>query len=248
MTLESIIRPGDKIDIQLSFQLEQMRTGKKVDIKTFKSSVADFLTEKNIEITMPMSEGKMVLFHTGLNCELVFYTANGVYSCIGLVKNRYKKDGLYLLDMEILSIPTKFQRREFFRVDCSLDMLYYEIDVETSELDSTQKIIAEINNGDFVSIPKKAIVNDISGGGIRFACNKKLVPGTRILIVVDLGNAAVNQKFMLVTEIIDSFEAEKAQGTYINRGKFIFKDLKDREKIVRFVFEEERRIRRKVNG
>ena len=35
---------------------------------------------------------------------------------------------------------------------------------------------------------------------------------------------------------------------YSCRAKFIFKDLKDREKIVRFVFEEERKIRRKEVG
>ncbi len=36
---------------------------------------------------------------------------------------------------------------------------------------------------------------------------------------------------------------------YIHRVKFLFRDLRDREKkIVRFVFEEERRIRRKEVG
>ena len=49
-------------------------------------------------------------------------------------------------------------------------------------------------------------------------------------------------------QIIDGYEAPNAQGMYFNRGKFGFKDLKDRERIVRFVFEEERKIRKKENG
>ena len=58
----------------------------------------------------------------------------------------------------------------------------------------------------------------------------------------------VQNKFVLVAQIIDSYGAINDSEKYINRGKFIFKDLKDREKIVRFVFEEERKIRKKVNG
>jgi c-di-GMP-binding flagellar brake protein YcgR len=47
---------------------------------------------------------------------------------------------------------------------------------------------------------------------------------------------------------VGSYSHEKSGGLFSNRIEFLFKDLRDREKIVRFVFEEERRIRKKEVG
>jgi hypothetical protein len=44
---------------------------------------------------------------------------------------------------------------------------------------------------------------------------------------------------------VEAIRAQNNFEKFIHRGKFMFKDLKDRETIVRYVFEEERRIRRK---
>ena len=48
MTLESLIRLGDKVDIILSYQLEQQKNGLDTEVKKFKSSVVDFLSDKNL--------------------------------------------------------------------------------------------------------------------------------------------------------------------------------------------------------
>ena len=133
-------------------------------------------------------------------------------------------------------------------MECSIDMNYYELTKETAELESTAEIISELNDNSEIEIPKKAVILDISGGGIRFCCDQKIEPGEHVLVVTKLENSEVQNRFVLVVQIIDSYGAINDSEKYINRGKFIFKDLKDREKIVRFVFEEERKIRKKVNG
>lgn len=248
MTLESLIRLGDKIDIILSYQVEQQKNGIDTEVKKFKSSVVDFLSEKNLEVTMPTFDGKMVLFREGIRCEMILYTQSGLYSCNCIVRKRYKTDNLYLLDMELLSMPIKFQRREFFRMDCSIEMSYYEISRETANLETTAEILSELHDEGAEEVHKKAVMLDISGGGLRFSCDEKLKPGSYVLVMTTLENMVVQGKFILVVQIIDGYEAPNTQGKYFNRGKFVFKDLKDREKIVRFVFEEERKIRKKVNG
>lgn len=248
MTLESLIRLGDKVDIILSYQLEQQKNGLDTEVKKFKSSVVDFLSDKNLEVTMPTFDGKMVLFREGIRCEMILYTRNGLYSCNCFVRKRYKTDNLYLLDMEILSMPVKFQRREFFRVDCSIEMTYYEISKEIANLETTAEILSELHDDGAEKLPKKATMLDISGGGLRFSCDEKLKSGSYVLVIAPLENMVVHGKFILVVQIIDGYEAPNAQGMYFNRGKFGFKDLKDRERIVRFVFEEERKIRKKENG
>ena len=248
MILESLIRLGDKVDIILSYQMEQQKNGIDTEVKKFKSSVVDFLSEKNLEVTMPTIDGKMVLFREGIRCEMILYTHTGLYSCNCIVKKRYKTDNLYLLDMELLSKPVKFQRREFFRMDCSIAMTYYEIGKETANLETTAEILSELHDEGAEELYKKATMLDISGGGLRFSCDEKLKPDSYVLVIATLENMAVQRKFILVVQIIDGYEAPNAKSMYFNRGKFVFKDLKDRERIVRFVFEEERKIRKKVNG
>ena len=58
----------------------------------------------------------------------------------------------------------------------------------------------------------------------------------------------VNDNFYLLCKVVSSEPMQEKEEKFSNRAKFIYKDLKDRETIVRFVFEEERRIRKKVIG
>ena len=66
MVLSDLINPGDKIDIQLTYQLEQSKMGQDVEVKIYKSSVFDFVSDTEIEITMPTEGSKVVLFQNGL--------------------------------------------------------------------------------------------------------------------------------------------------------------------------------------
>ena len=96
MILNEIINPGDKIDIQLTYQLEKNKLGETVDVKLYKSSVFDFVSDTEIEITMPTEAGKVVLVQNGLRIRLLIYTQRGLYECFGIVKNRCKKENILL--------------------------------------------------------------------------------------------------------------------------------------------------------
>lgn len=90
------------------------------------------------------------------------------------------------------------------------------------------------------------MICDISGGGVRFTGDTPLEPGQFVLLTFRLVNENTDECFYLVSQIV-AIQKEDSD-RYSCRAKFIFKDLKDREKIVRFVFEEERKIRRKEVG
>ena len=53
---------------------------------------------------------------------------------------------------------------------------------------------------------------------------------------------------MIVCKIIACEKSQKVSDKYINRAKFIFKNISDREKIVRIVFDEERKARQREVG
>lgn len=250
MTLIELAKPGDKIDIQLIQQLELEEQGKRIEpVRIYKSRVYDFLSERELEIAMPTEGGKLVLFQLGLRCKMLFYTKKGMYSCVGIVRKRYKKDNFYMLSLLLQTDPVKFQRREYFRIGCSFEMQYFHISEEVAAFDSTERLFEEIQKQEYFINFGIGTVLDISGGGMRFSTHEKLENEQYLLTVIRLTNSQIDQTFYLVVQIIESALRKGGENeTYINRAKFLFKDLKDREIIIRYVFEEERRLRMKVNG
>jgi c-di-GMP-binding flagellar brake protein YcgR len=194
---------------------------------------------------MPTENGRMVLFQVGLRVRMLFYTKKGLYTCYGTVQGRYKKENFFMLLVLLTSDPVKFQRREFFRVENNIELRYVPVPEEIAYLDTTQALFASLQSGSYIEQEKKAISCDISGGGIRFTAEEQLEKNSFAVVVIRLCNEKLDQTFYLVTQIIDAQQSQNNSGKYIHRGKFLFKDLKDRETIVRYVFEEERRIRRK---
>lgn len=239
MVISDIVCPGDKIDITYLHQ----NNG-----KVYKSSVYDVLGDFTLEIGMPTQGGKMVLFQVGFECSMFFYTQKGMYTCEGKVIERYKKDGFYMVAVKILSVPKKYQRRDYYRVETSIDFSYYKITQEVADLNTTEELFEEITDPMYIPEKKLAHTLDISGGGIKFLTEEELEAGTSILAVMRLANDKMDHMFYLVAEVIACERWPKAPEKNVVRTKFRFKDLKDRDAIVRYVFEEDRMMRKKKNG
>lgn len=239
MAIADYVKPGDKIDINFLHQ----NNG-----KIYKSSVFDFLNDNEMEILMPTDSGKMVMFNIGFECQFYFYTSRGLFTCETVITNRYKKDNFFLLSAKVKSGIKKFQRREFYRLECSLDFSYYKISDEVADFDTTEDLFEEITNPEYIEQKQLARTRDISGGGIRFTVMESIEVGSKILIVIRLANDKVDRMFYLVTNVIACEPIERAQGLWVVRGKFEFKNKKDRDLIVRYVFEEDRMNRKKENG
>lgn len=237
--VSNFIKPGDKIDINFLHQ----NNG-----KIYKSSVFDFIDDNELEITMPTDEGRMVMFHTGIECQFYFYTSRGLYTCEAVITDRYRRDNFYLLSIKIKSTLKKFQRREFFRLECLVDFAYYKISNEVAELETTEDLFEEIANPDYIEHKKLARTRDLSGGGCRFTVTEPLEIGEKLLCVIRLTNDKVDHMFYLVSEVIACVQEEKVQDRWTARIKWIFKNIKDRDLIIRYVFEEDRKNRKKESG
>jgi c-di-GMP-binding flagellar brake protein YcgR len=247
MKVTDVITLGDKIDIQLSRQAEiEEKGGEKAVV--YQSSVCDYLSDAELEIAMPSIGGRMVLFQIGAECSFVFYSKGGMYTCKGIVQQRYRKDGLYLLSVLIKTKPVKFQRREFFRVDYITKIEYYSITEEIANKDTMREVLDATESIRQEGIAGQGNTQDISGGGTRFSSAELLEPYSYLLLTFQLTNDRVRENFQLVAQVISTAPSEKASGLYVNRVSFLFKDLKEQERIVRFVFDEERRIRSKEVG
>ncbi len=235
MAISDVLKPGSKIDIRFLNQ-----GGGKV----YKSSVFDYVSATEMEITMPTDNGKMVLFQNGTACEFLFYTMSGLYNCETIVTNRYKKEGFYLLLVRITSVPKKFQRREHFRVSYLQDFLYFKIPKEVAEMEKTSDLINEVTKIHYIAEKQIGTLKDLSGGGIRFITGEELEVDSYILSVLRVSD---DKTFYLATRIIACEPAEQLRNKYLVRARFEYKDEEDQESLIKFVFEEDRRIRKKEN-
>lgn len=241
MEYTSLIFPGDKIDIFAS--------GLSDNSTSYKSSFSDKLTDSMWEITMPVDSGRVVLFQLGTQFDFIIYTQNKtILKSSAIVRQRYRKENMYFLAIELINNLEKIQRRQFFRLPCTIDMDFYEVrydDKAESELEFCKKMYKNhaINSKNMNTV--KSVILDISGGGIRFSLSTPLEEGTYFMAQFSLALEECTQQFNIVCKVINCTQSLDYADRYFARSKFIFDRMTEREKIVRFVFEEERRIRRR---
>lgn len=241
MDYTNLILPGDKIDIFAS--------GLSDNSTSYKSSFSDKLTDGMWEITMPVDSGRMVLFQLGLQFDFIIYTQNKtILKSSAVVSQRYRKENMYFLAIKLTNDLEKIQRRQFFRLPCTIDMSFYEVgcdDKAESESEFCKKMYKNhaINSKNMHTV--KSVILDISGGGIRFSVSTPLEEGAYFMAQFSLALEEGTQQFNIVCKVISCSQALDNTDRYFARSKFIFDRMKEREKIVRFVFEEERRIRRR---
>ena len=245
MAVTDLIKPGDKIDIRLLQQVEnEERTGD--IIKVYKSQVLDINKRGNVEIAMPTEGSKLLLLPLNVRFEFVFYSGGFLYKSIGQVVERFKRDNIYTLEVELKTRLEKFQRREFYRYECSVDFKFFELTEKQAELETVEEIYAELREDHFLDKIKNGTIVDISGGGIRFNSDTELKSRDHILAVVHLANEKMNREFNLVGSVISCEKRTQVQEKkYVSRVKFMIKDDKIREDIIRYIFEEERLTRQK---
>lgn len=246
MTVSEVIRPGDKIDISFLQQVEHVGESSELS-KTYKSKVLDLKENGNLEISMPSEGGKLVLLPLGVRYEFVFFSRGGLYRAIGQVRERYKSENVYMLEIELKSQLEKYQRREFFRYPCIMDMNYYTITEEEADLGSGEAVFIKLREEEEKSGREySGKIVDLSGGGIRFRTRQELENGQYILFEIHLENENFNKQYYLIGRIISCVRTDKGdENRFESRAKFLIKDNNIREEIIRFIFEEERKSRQR---
>ncbi len=241
-----ILKIGDNVEVRILQQVEQgWKTGDRPD--SYASKIQNILDNGDIEIDMPTREGKNASLPSGVRLEFLFYTQVGIYRCVAHIKNRYIRENLYLLLIEPKTPLEKFQRREHYRFECALDMLYLLI--KPNELDISP--IEELKEHHRLTYPedlaKEAIAVDLSGGGMRFVAYEAADNGDYMVISLPLENESMSYTLEVVACVLTCQQIKKhtgkrkdSQKKYEYRVKFLMKNPEDREWIIKFIFEQER--------
>lgn len=225
--ISTIVVPGTKFDmIHFKYSL-----GEEVGGKQYNSKVLDFMDDDTVKIATPFEHGLIVPLEIGEKFEFIFYTERGLYHCRGEIIDRYKEGRLSILVVRFLTDLEKFQRRQYFRLEYEMEILYRVI---------TQEEAQEQWN--------TATIIDISGGGCRFysQIEHEVKQSCVVLFRYTYKGKMINAQYNVT--IVSSSPIEKRKGYFEYRVEFNDISVVERETLIKFIFEEERKIRRHERG
>lgn len=246
--LQDVLELGGKIDVRpLKKDAHRQKNGK--NQPTMVSQLDEIKGNDEVIIHMPMYQGKMVLLTAGTCYDLVFYTKNGLYQAVGHVMERYKEDNFFFLKIALLTPLKKYQRREYFRLGCMLDMEVYEIDRESAlKLDSSELELRICGDVETIMTEAKALIVDISGGGIRFIGDKRYEEEQSLVIHTLLSNETTHQELTVAISVVSSRRIDNDTSRFETRAEFLNVGEWLREEIIKYIFDEDRKIRKKDIG
>ena len=254
---EIVIEPGDKVEIERWRDPED--TAEKPTIKeptVWLSQVLEIPEGNTLRLAMPTEKTHTILLQVGEDYELHFYTKNGTFSCTGRVTDRYKEDALSIAVVEMVSTLEKLQRRQFFRAECVRPIRFYALaEAELSELKYYGESSGSMETGWMltgIGVSMEAwdqgVLTDISGGGMRFTTHSEFAKGTILYLSVEIELKQETKAKRFFAKVISSAEIENRPGSYDNRVEFIWISGTEREEIIRFVFDEDRKRLKRERG
>lgn len=241
--LSKYVVPGGRVDLQTIDRSKENAGESSEGRKSYQSQVIDVLSEDRIEISMPMEKTKLILLPVDGEYDLYFYSDNGLYQCYARVVDRYKHNSMYVVVLDLISNLRKHQRREYYRFSCALEMNSRQLQKEEVELAGKA--------GDVLSpqLPlKSSIIVDISGGGLRFVANYAYEMQSMILCKYHLLVHGAIKEYNLVGKVLGVRELENRKGVFEHRVQYVNVDPTEREEIIKYIFDEERKTLKNHKG
>lgn len=248
--LRDVLAIGDKIDIKRMDQNGKPLFG----VKNMVSQLVDFIDMDIISIATPIVSGRIYLLEVGGNYILCFYSSKGLYQCNCTVLKNYKENNTIIAVVRITSNLEKYQRRQYFRLECIHEIEYRIITKEEELLER------KLRNDDFRNADERAecrkrlsllsnswiqaAFTDLSGGGARLNSEQQHNQGDKILIKFDFVIGSELKKMILGADLISSNRMMNRTGMYEHRVEFNDIMQKDRETLIKYIFEQERKRRR----
>lgn len=237
--LSKYVTPGCRVDLQ-TINRPNQRNG--LGAKSYQSRVLDILSDDRLEISMPMEKSKLILLSVDSEYDMYFYSDSGLYQCHARVADRYKNDKVYVLVLDLTSNLRKQQRREYYRFNCALEMGSRALREEE------EAALSDIGDQSILLLPlplQSSTIVDISGGGLRFVADFAYEVHSLILCSFNLLINDDYKEYNLIGRVLSVIELENRDGVFEHRIQFVNVDKTEQEEIIKYIFDEERRVLRK---
>lgn len=244
--LSKIVSLGDKVEVTRVDSGENYKKNEK--ITTYFSRIYDIIEEDKLKISMPMEGTRLIVMDKNTKYELCIYTTYGLYKCRALLVDRYKEGNVFVAVLELYTGLQKFQRRQYYRLECNIALQYRILTEEETELLLNNRMPASFQNSLMSSGQIQGITLDISGGGIRFVSDTANEKGSHMLIEFNIPLGEEMKYFSIVSVQIDSRKIPNKEAVYEHRIQFENITKREREDLIKYIFEEERRFRKNEKG
>lgn len=206
-------------------------------------------------IAIPTFKGHLVPLRVDDVYELQFVTRSGLYRCKGQIIKRSKTIGsIATADIKFISAMEKFQRRQYYRMNCIMSMNYsvltdvqkelYKEKKKCLSLEQKLQIEKKLENQEMEF--QKAVVLDLSGGGMRFNSPVQQESGDICLLQPAFPEAVRKRIPFLFGKIISCHRIPNRDPvTYDNRVEFVEITPSEQEQIITYIFKEERDKRKR---
>ncbi len=234
--LSKYVVPGGAVELRAIERGNGPEAAEENKKKTHRSQVLRVLSEDRVEIAMPIEGGKLILLPVDGEYDMYFYGDNVVYQCNARVVDRYRMVGQYVLVMDLTSNLRNYQRREYYRFSCALEM-------DSRQLAEEEEITVAAQEELLPSLPlKSSVIVDISGGGLRFVAYYAYEVNSLILCKYCLRVEGKDKEYRLVGKVLAVNELEHRPGVFDHRVQYVNVDPQDREEIIRYIFDEARKV------
>jgi len=214
--LFNFIKIGDRIEIKLAGR-EHARS--------YISQVEEIMDDGTLLIHVPISYGQLVKLPVTGRYQMLFFTDKGKITFLTVINEYIKEDLLNFMSVTVLDEGERVQLREFFRYNCLLPFKFAPIDVNAPESEIGREALTD------------GIIKDISGGGLRFVTNLDMEMDQRIKCILLIGEECI----ISIGVIVRRQFFPKSNYKYQFNIKFAGMPGFEQEKIVKFIFEEQKK-------
>ena len=237
--LSKVLSIGDKVEFT---RVQAVQSDASMRKKVYVSQIYEVVDETRVKVGMPIENGHIVALAPNTRLDACFYTAKGLYHGRVVVVERMRENNIYVMVVELQYELKKFQRRQYYRLNCTMDLLHRPMEDEEQELFINKGIAPDDSN--IVGF-KNGIALDFSGGGIRFISQEKYNKEDLIVIRLKISYDDEYKIYSVVSRVISSIPAKNGRENIEHRVEFVDLNSKIREEIIRYIFREERKQRQK---
>jgi c-di-GMP-binding flagellar brake protein YcgR len=222
----------DNIKIGTRLELEVFDNLNKKITPLFTSQFEQVIDKDTAVVAAPIFEGVIFPIHRGWRMDVFFLESSDFYKFEAKVMGRVKRGKLSFLKIKVLSEIVRVQRRDFFRFECILPVKYRVVE---DYLDDDEEDTAELT--------KDAVTKNISGGGVCIKLSEEL--GINKLIECEL-SLSKSKKIRFLGKVVRKSTVDENVPLKFEVGVLFTKiNYKDKEAIIRFIFEEQRKLIKK---
>lgn len=246
------LRPGTPIEFSLAStnydaegNPEENADGEK---SVYISSVFGVTKNKEIIFHIPTRQGHVVTIPMEVPFDVVFNTRQGMFQLSGEIKKRGRLENFPVYVFEPKGGLSKVQRREYYRFKCLVPIKVLPIPEDVAILPTMELIERDLEKyGNTYGDPVEGTIVDLSGGGAKFRAKHDVETERYMYCSFVLSTPNTNKIINVIARKIKT-EFKDDLKLFEHRIEFLFKETEDRETIIKYIFDEERRLRKKEQG